>query len=137
MHEIGTVISAPFPPNSSEFWFVLNENKGVPIRKGQFVQLQSDQGLLIARVAEITKTNKYFERADSVSEFERSGKPLVEQFPVERWGYLVAQANVIGLYDNGVHKRASFPPSPGTKVSKIKTLEKSSRIIQMIQCCVN
>ena len=44
---------------------------------------------------------------------------MVEQFPVERWGYLTAQANVVGIYDNGSHKRASFPPSPGTKVSKI------------------
>jgi len=119
MSEIGTVISAPFPPNSNEFWFVLNDSKGIPVKKGQFIQLQSNQGLLVARVAEIAKTNKYFERADSVSEFERSGKPLVEQFPVERWGYLVAHANIIGLYDNNIHKRASFPPSPGTKVSEI------------------
>jgi len=119
MQEIGTVISAPFPPNSNEFWFVLNDNKGIPVRKGQFVQLQSEQGLLVARVAEITKTNKYFERADSVSEFEKSGKPLHEQFPVERWEYLTAHANLIGIYENGIHKRASFPPSPGTKVSKV------------------
>lgn len=119
MRDIGTVISTPDGPNSNEFWFVLNENKGIPIRKGQFVQLNSDEGLLIARVLEIIKTNRYFERADSVSEFEKSGRPLMEQFPVERWEYLIAHANLLGLYDKGSHKRASFPPSPGTKVSKI------------------
>jgi len=119
MRDIGTVISTPDGPNSNEFWFVLNENKGVPVRKGQFVQLNSDEGLLISRVLEIIKTNRYFERADSVSEFEKSGRPLMEQFPVERWEYLVAHANLLGIYDNGSHKRASFPPSPGTKVSKM------------------
>ncbi len=119
MQEIGTVISTLEGPSSNEFWFVLNDSNGIPVRKGQFVQLQADDGLLIARVSELIKTNRYFERAESVSEFERSGKPLVEQFPVDRWEYLVAHAKPLGIYHDGMHKRVNFPPSPGSKVSKI------------------
>jgi DNA helicase HerA-like ATPase len=118
MQEIGTVISSETGPNSSEFWFVLKDSQGVPIRKGEFVQLQADDGLLIARVSEVIKTNRYFMRAESVSEYERSGKPLVEQFPVDRWEYLIAQAMPLGVYADGVQKRVSFPTSPGSKVYK-------------------
>ena len=119
MQELGTVISAPFPPKSNEFWFVLKESKGIPVRENQFIQLNSNEGLLIARVSEITKSNKYFERADSVNEFEKSGKPLSSQFPVERWEYLIAKATALGVYNDGISKRPSFPPSPGTKIQKI------------------
>ncbi len=116
MQEIGTIITSEQGPNSNEFWFVLNDNKGIPIRKHQFIQLQTPDGLLIARVAEIIKTNRYYSRAESVSEFERSGRPLIEQFPVNRWEYLIAQANALGVYSNGRQLRPSFPPSPGDKV---------------------
>lgn len=119
MQEIGIVISTVEGPSSNEFWFVVNDNKGIPIRKHQFVQLQTDDGLLIARVAEIIKTNRYFTRAESVSEFERSGRPLIEQFPVDRWEYLIAHAVPLGIYTDGMQKRVSFPPSPGNKVYKV------------------
>jgi hypothetical protein len=58
-------------------------------------------------------------RAESVREYERSGKPLIDVFPVDRWEYLVAHANSLGIYSDGKQKRVSFPPSPGTKVYKI------------------
>ena len=115
MQEIGTVISFN-GPTSSEFWFVLNNTQEMPIRKGQFIQLHTKEGLLVARVAEILKTNRYYTRAESVSEYERSGRPLIEQFPVDRWEYLVAQAIPLGVYVNGEQRRVSFPPSPGDKV---------------------
>lgn len=116
MQEIGTVITSEQGPSSEEFWFVLNDNKGIPIRKHQFIQLQTPDGLLIARVSEIIKTNRYYARAESVSEFERSGRPLIEQFPVNRWEYLIGQAKALGIYSNGMQLRPSFPPSPGNKI---------------------
>lgn len=116
--EIGTVISSETGPSSDEFWIVLNDNKGIPIRKHQFVQLKTEDGLLIARVSDIIKTNRYFTRAESVSEFERAGRPLMEQFPVDRWEYLIAKSIPLGIYSNGMQKRVSFPPSPGDKVYK-------------------
>lgn len=119
MQEIGTVISSEVTPSTDEFWFVVNDNRGIPVRKHQFVQLQTQDGSLIARVEEIVKTNRYFSRAESVSEFERTGKPLMEQFPVDRWEYLIARAVPLGLYINGEQRRVSFPPSPGDKVYQV------------------
>ncbi|MEM7824956.1 MAG: ATP-binding protein [Candidatus Aenigmatarchaeota archaeon] len=119
MQEIGTVITSETTPSTEEFWFVLNDNKEMPVRKHQFIQIQTKDGLLIARVEEIFKTNRYFSRAESVSEFERSGKPLIEQFPVDRWEYLIAKAFPLGLYVNGSQKRVSFPLSPGDRVYPI------------------
>lgn len=119
MQEIGTVISSESGPNSTEFWFVLNDNKGIPVRKGQFIQLNTQDGILVARVEDVIKTNRYYERAESVSEFERSGKPLVEQFPVDRWEYLIAQAYPLGVFSDGAQKRVTFPPSPGNDVYPI------------------
>lgn len=34
MQEIGTVITFEQGPNSNDFWFVLNDNKGIPTRTG-------------------------------------------------------------------------------------------------------
>jgi DNA helicase HerA-like ATPase len=118
MQEIGTVISTLEGPSTNEFSFVVNEVKEVLIRKGQFVQLSVEDGLLIARVAEIIKTNRYFMQAESVREYTREGKALDEFFPVNRWEYLVAQAIPLGIWSDGKEKRVSFPPSPGTKVYK-------------------
>lgn len=119
MQDIGTVISTLEGPNSNEFCFVIKDVKGIPIRKGQFIQLQTEEGLLVARVSEIIKTNRYFMRAESVSEYERSGRPLMDVFPVDRWEYLIAHATALGIYSDGQQKRVSFPPSPGQKVSAV------------------
>jgi len=117
MKEIGTVISTLEGPSSNEFSFVIKEEFGkIPVRKGQFVQLETEEGLLIARVLEIIKTNRYFMRAESVREYERSGKTLPEFFPVDRWEYLVARSTPLGIFVDGMQKRVSFPPSPGLKV---------------------
>ncbi|MEM5794522.1 MAG: ATP-binding protein [Candidatus Aenigmatarchaeota archaeon] len=115
MQEVGTVISTP-EASSTRFSFVINQEKNLVLRKGQFVQLETEEGLLIARVSEIFKTNRYFTRAESVREYERSGKLLPEFFPVERWEYLVADAIPLGILFNETQKRVTFPPSPGLKV---------------------
>jgi len=119
MKGIGTVISSIESPNSTEFWFVLNDNKGVPVRKGQFIQLNTQDGILVARVEDIIKTNRYYQRAESVSEFERSGRPLAEQFPTDRWEYLIAQSHPLGVFADGTQRRVTFPPSPGNDVYPI------------------
>ena len=52
MQEIGTIISTLEGPNSSQFSFVIKEAKvGIPVHKGQFVQLETEEGLMIARVS--------------------------------------------------------------------------------------
>jgi len=118
--QIGTVISTPDGPSASQFSFVIDEDSGeIPVRQNQFVMLGSEEGKLIARVSDIYKTNRYFDRAESVREYERKGKKLTEIFPAERWEYLVGEAKPLGVYSDGRIKRATFPPSPGTEISII------------------
>ena len=114
MH-IGTVISTNSSPSTEKFHFVLAE-EGIA-KKGQFVAVGTEEGKLIARISDIIKTNPYFERAESVKEFERSGKSLTELFPSERWEYLIGEAVPLGVYnDSGKLSRSFVPPSPGEKV---------------------
>ncbi|MEW6294723.1 MAG: ATP-binding protein [Candidatus Diapherotrites archaeon] len=117
--EIGTVISTLDSPSPSLVRFVVNE--GI-VHRGQFVEMQYSEGTLIALVSNVVKTNRYFERADSVKEFESDGKALIEQFPTTEWEFLVAETKPLGVFTEKLTKRSTYPPSPGTKV-KIATKE--------------
>lgn len=110
---IGTVISSLNGPSPSEVDFVVT--KGT-VHRGQFVELEYSEGTMVCMVTNVVKTNRYFERADAVKEFEASGKKLFEQFPAGEWEYLMAQTRPLGVFDQGRQKRPSFPPSPGTGV---------------------
>jgi len=114
MPEIGTVISTPEGPSSSSFSFVLNSSES--IKKGQYIQTQMKEGIMIARIAEIIKSNKYYEQAETVKEYEKDGKKMNDIFPAENWEYLVANAIPLGIFSNGMLERMSFPPSPGQKI---------------------
>jgi hypothetical protein len=114
--EIGTVICTINGPNSSEFSFVITKaTESIPVRKGHFVELQGEDGKIIAAVSEIFKTNRYFERAEAVKEFERNA-PIKTIFPVDKWEYVIANAKLLGVYNNGKTVKADYPPSPGEKV---------------------
>ncbi len=117
---IGTVISSIDSPSTFRFDFVIKEDSGkIPVHKGQFIQLQTEEGVLVGRVDEVLKTNRYFMQAESVREFEKTGSPLNEMFPVDRWEYLVAKVISLGVYDSGLLKRVTYPPSPGVIVEEI------------------
>jgi hypothetical protein len=117
---IGTVISTFEGPSTYQFNFVIKEDSGqIPVHKGQFIQMKTEQGILVGRVDEIIKTNRYFMQAESVREYEKSGKPLMDMFPVDRWEYLVGKAFSLGIYDNKMLKRVTYPPSPGSNVEEI------------------
>lgn len=114
--EIGAVICTVEGPNSNEFSFVVTKaTESIPVRKGHFVELQGEDGKLIAAVSEIFKTNRYFERAEAVKEFERNA-PIKSIFPVDRWEYVIANAKLLGVYNNGKTVKTDYPPSPGEKV---------------------
>ncbi len=57
---IGTVISNFDGPSTFRFDFVIKDSKGIPVHKGQFIQVKTEQGTLVGRVDEILKTNRYF-----------------------------------------------------------------------------
>ena len=121
--EIGTVISTIDSPRPGALDFVVNKGK---VHRGQFVEMDYCEGTLIALVNDVFKTNRYFERADSVKEFERNGSALFEQFPTEEWEYLVAKTRPLGVFSDNLAKRVTFPPSPGTrvKIASKENLEK-------------
>ncbi|MFX1465274.1 MAG: ATP-binding protein [Promethearchaeota archaeon] len=116
---IGTVIAARDSPTPSEFKLVITEiENSVPLRKGQFIAVESDDvdGILIATVTNIMKTNRYFESAEAVKEYERSG-PLTTIFPADRWEYILAEGKPMGrISQSGRLERVTFPPGPGDKV---------------------
>ncbi len=113
---IGTVISTPEGPNVSSFNFVINEN-GSSVKQGQFVMLKTPEGKMVARICDIFKSNRYFQRAESVSEYEKSGKRMSDIFPVERWEYLIGKAKPLAVFSSKLLQRPSFPPSPGDSVN--------------------
>jgi len=121
--EIGTIISNLEGPSPSNVDFVVNKGK---VHRGQFVEFDFDEGTIIALVTNVAKTNRYFERADSVKEFESNGSALFEQFPTAEWEYLVANTRPLGFFAEHAIKRLTFPPSPGTrvKIASKENLEK-------------
>ncbi|MFH1239961.1 MAG: ATP-binding protein [Candidatus Diapherotrites archaeon] len=123
MTDLGTVISTPEGPSPSSITFVVT--KGT-VHRGQFVELDYSQGTMIALVSNVYKTNRYFERAESVKEFESNGTKLMEQFPAAEWEYLVGETYPLGVFKDNIVKRPTYPPSPGTKVrlADSKNLEK-------------
>ncbi|WXG43219.1 MAG: ATP-binding protein [Promethearchaeati archaeon SRVP18_Atabeyarchaeia-1] len=117
--EIGSVVCTIDGPSSTEFSFVVTRSTegDVPVRRGQLVELKGEEGEVIGSVTEILKTNRYFERAEAVKEFERSA-PIRTIFPVDRWEYVIATAKLMGVRNsaNGRFVKADYPPSPGEKV---------------------
>ncbi len=115
--EIGTIITTFNGPSSDKFSFVVKDNgKTSPIHTGQFVQIESEEGNILGMVLEIIKTNRYFNRAESVREYERGGHSLDSIFPIDRWEYMIANVKCLGIFNDNRLKRISFPPSPGMKV---------------------
>jgi hypothetical protein len=112
--EYGTVVSSMEGPSTRRFSFVINQ--GIIVRRGQFIQVKTEEGTLVGRVSDVYKTNRYFMRPESVKEYQSSGKTMDDIFPVSDWEYLVADVNSLGVHKNPGFGDSLFPPSPGTKV---------------------
>jgi len=81
--------------------------------------VETEEGVLIGVVSNIIKTNKYFESAGAVSEYNKSSD-LFHAFPVKEWEYTMGDARALGVYDkNGMLQRPAFPPSPGDAVKEV------------------
>ncbi len=116
MQVVGTVICTDRSPTTSEFTFVVTSPEVIPVRKGQFVQLETEEGLLLAIVQEVMKTNRFYYHAEAVKELERSGMHLSSIFPCDRWDMLFATAKPLGVLKENGFDRITFPPSPGERV---------------------
>jgi DNA helicase HerA-like ATPase len=109
---LGTIIATEDSPSTSEFSFVV---KGELVKKGQFVQVNHGNNMLFGFVSEVFKSNRYFERAESVADFEKT-LGITSHFPSESWEYLIGVVKVLGVFNNNKFERAFIPPSPGASV---------------------
>ncbi|VVB74324.1 DNA double-strand break repair helicase HerA [uncultured archaeon] len=108
--QLGTVVSSMEGPSPSSVDFVVNEGKA---HKGMFAELEYSEGTMMLLVEDVIKTNRYFERPDSVKVI---GAELEKNFPAAEWEFLIAKAKPLGVFtENGI-QRTTFPPSPGSKV---------------------
>ncbi len=120
---LGTIVCTEDGPSTEQLAFVIGKreeltlDKSVPVHVGQYVSVETEEGLLIAHVEQVIKTNRYFAQVDAVHEFTRSGKAFNAIFPIDRWEYVLANANPLGLYKSGQIQRVTYPPSPGALVT--------------------
>lgn len=114
--KLGTLITTPDGPSVGAFSFVIHAED---VKRGQFVCVKTEEGIMIGQVTNIYKTNRYFESAGAVREYNRAGE-LYSAFPVKEWEYTIAEAKALGVYGkDGLLNRPSFPPSPGALVEKV------------------
>jgi len=103
-----------------EFSFVLEGGpKEIIARRGEFVAVVTDNGTVIARVQDLLRTNRYYQHAEAVREYQSRGEPLRAIFPTDRWQYTVAKARVLGLWVDNRTARPYFAVSPGAVVRRI------------------
>jgi DNA helicase HerA-like ATPase len=116
---LGTVVSTDSGPNVMEFSFVVEgDSKEVVARRGEFISVVTDNGVVIARVQDLVRTNRYYQHAEAVREYQSRGEPLRSIFPTDRWQYTVAKAKVLGLWSEGRTIRPFFSVSPGAVVRR-------------------
>ena len=117
---LGTVVSTDKGPNVMEFSFVLEGGpKEVIARRGEFVCVVTDNGIVIARVQDLLRTNRYYQHAEAVREYQSRGEPLRTIFPTDRWQYTIAKVRVLGLWVENRTARPYFAVSPGAVVRRI------------------
>ena len=124
---LGTVVCTEDSPSTEKISFVIGKrdeftNDGqIPVHVGQYVSVETEEGLVIAHVEQVLKTNRYFSQVDAVHEFTRTGKPFGAIFPIDRWEYVLAEAKPLGILEKNRIQRITYPPSPGAIVSSPDT----------------
>jgi DNA helicase HerA-like ATPase len=117
---LGTVVSTDSGPNVMEFSFVLEGGpREIIARRGEFISVVTDAGTVIARVQDLVRTNRYYQHAEAVREYQSRGEPLRSIFPTDRWQYTVAKARVLGFWSDGRTIRPYFAVSPGAVVRRV------------------
>jgi DNA helicase HerA-like ATPase len=103
-----------------EFSFVVETNGNVAsARRGEFVSVVTNDGIVIARIRNLIRINRYYQHAEAVREYQSRGEPLRTIFPTDRWQYTIAKAQVLGLWVESRTARPYFAISPGASVRRV------------------
>ncbi len=111
MTRIGYVLSTPDGPSTSQFTAAIEND--ARIAKGQYVEVEVSEGVLLGYVSEVIRGNRYFENPEYVLGL---GEQLKEQFPVEEWKSTIAQVKCVGVLCDKMFRRMTWPPKPGSIV---------------------
>jgi len=112
VEKIGVVIASDEGPSPSRVDFVVTRGK---IHQGQFVEMEYEEGVLLALVEDVQKANRYFENAEIVKEYEIRSS-LSKQLPAGEWEFLVGISRPLVVLQGNRMLRPTYPPSPGTPV---------------------
>lgn len=130
---LGTIVSTDSGPNVMEFSFVLEGGpREIVARRGEFVSVVTDAGTVIARVQDLVRTNRYYQHAEAVREYQSRGEPLRSIFPTDRWQYTIATARVLGIWSESRSARPYFAVPPGAIVRRAD-VEMLSSFLKMDQ----
>lgn len=110
--ELGTVVCKDETPNTCTFYFVATKESEV--KRGLFIQTKIREGILIGRIEEIIKTNRYYMQPETISNYESS---INLHFPTDKWEFLLCKVFCLGVVNKNV-RRANYPVSPGEIVHK-------------------
>jgi len=113
---LGHVVCEEGSPSQSTFSFVVTAEGEVPVKQGQFVEVEAEEGRMIGMVVNLIKTNRYFMKAEAVKAY---GEGLPTVYPTSKWEYLLAQVQILGVLNGYGLDRASYPPSPGQPVYRL------------------
>ncbi|MFH0714120.1 MAG: ATP-binding protein [Candidatus Micrarchaeota archaeon] len=114
---LGTIISNEEGPSTHEFSFVLSPGQVAAI--GQLVKVPTQSGEIIALAKKITRQNRYYQFAESISQYAKESKTFDASFPARDWEYIVVSCSILGVFQNHL-LRCSFPPSPGDSVAVVE-----------------
>lgn len=124
--ELGTIVSTGETPNTQNFYFVASKESKV--KKGLFVQVKTNEGLIIGRIEEIIKTNRYFMQPETISTYEES---INLHFPTDKWEFILCKVYCLGILNERIGK-TTFPVSPGqvVEVAEKENLKKAFKFTE-------
>lgn len=125
---IGTVIATQNSPSTTKIDFVLSNNAELeyPIAIGEFVEIQSDRGLVIAVLTEIYKTNAYFSNPNVAKDslnYKPNTNHVQQLFPTNEWATTIASLKPLAFLsvEQSNLQRVKYPISPGNFVHKCRS----------------
>lgn len=123
--ELGTIVSTGDTPNTQHFYFVATKESKV--KKGLFVQVNTSEGLIIGRIEEVIKTNRYFMQPETISTYEES---INLHFPTDKWEFTLCKVYCLGVLKDNIRK-STYPASPGevVEVAKNENLKKVFKFV--------